>query len=137
MFMVEISGIKLLFTGDANGKERDESSPGTPAYVEKKLLDLNQTFPGILKADVLKVPHHGSETASTKAFIDEVNPKYAIISADTIHHLPRSTVIDRYTNGQRVILRTDQDRARNNDHIFCTSASFGEISCNYKDQFEQ
>jgi beta-lactamase superfamily II metal-dependent hydrolase len=135
--MMEISGVKLLFSGDANGKDRDETSPGTPKYVEKKLLDLDQQFPGILKADVLKVPHHGSETASTQAFIDAVNPKYAIISGDTLHHLPRSTVIDRYTNGQRVILRTDLDRARGNDHIFCTSASRGQTDCNYKDQFEQ
>jgi competence protein ComEC len=137
VFMLEISGVKLLFTGDANGKERDESSPGTPAYVEEKLLDLNQIFPGILGADVLKVPHHGSETASTQDFIDAVNPKYAIISADTIHDLPKTTVINRYTNGERVILRTDRDKAKNIDHILCTSASHGQIECNYRDQFEQ
>ena len=30
--------------------------------------------------DVLKVGHHGSRTSSSKEFIDEINPKYSIIS---------------------------------------------------------
>ena len=30
--------------------------------------------------DVLKVGHHGSKTSSSKSFINELNPKYSIIS---------------------------------------------------------
>ena len=30
--------------------------------------------------DVLKVGHHGSKTSSSKEFINEINPKYGIIS---------------------------------------------------------
>ena len=30
--------------------------------------------------DDLKVGHHGSKTSSGKEFIDEINPKYSIIS---------------------------------------------------------
>ena len=30
--------------------------------------------------DVLKVGHHGSKTSSSREFIDEINPKYSIIS---------------------------------------------------------
>ena len=30
--------------------------------------------------DVLKVGHHGSKTSSSKEFINEINPKYSIIS---------------------------------------------------------
>ena len=30
--------------------------------------------------DVLKVGHHGSKTSSNKEFINEINPKYSIIS---------------------------------------------------------
>ena len=68
------------------------------------------THPGTLKADVLKVPHHGSETASTQAFINAVNPDFAIISASTKHHLPKTTTVDRYENTQRVILSTDEHK---------------------------
>jgi hypothetical protein len=48
--MLEIAGQRLLFTGDANGKERDEDPPGTPGHIEKKLLDLEASHPGTLKA---------------------------------------------------------------------------------------
>ena len=81
VLMFEIDGGRFLFTGGANGKERDEASPGTPGHVEGKLLELEAKFPKTLKADVLKAPHHGSETASTRASVDAVNPKYVIISA--------------------------------------------------------
>ncbi|UKI28469.1 MAG: hypothetical protein L6V78_06015 [Clostridium sp.] len=30
--------------------------------------------------DVLKVGHHGSKTSSDKNFIDEIDPKYSVIS---------------------------------------------------------
>ena len=42
VLMVEIDGIKFLFTGDANGKERKEASPGTPGHVEEKLLAIER-----------------------------------------------------------------------------------------------
>ncbi len=136
VLMVEVSGVRILFTGDENGKERDEASPGTPGHVEAKLLELENKYPGTLKADILKAPHHGSETASTQAFIDKVNPKYVIISASTRYNLPRATVIDRYKAPTRTIFRTDESRAKNNDHIFCSSSSYGQVKCNYKDAFE-
>jgi len=75
----------------ANGKERNEPPPGTPGHIERLLLDLELQNSGVLKADILKVPQHGSETASTQAFIDKVNPKFVIISVNTTYHLPKST----------------------------------------------
>jgi len=36
-----------------------------------------------IHADVLKCGHHGSRTSSSKAFVDAVNPEYAIISCGT------------------------------------------------------
>ena len=85
--MIEIDGVRFLFTGDANGKERAEASPGTPGHVEQQLLTLEAAHPGTLSADVLKAPHHESETASTQAFVDAVDPDFVIISASTISHL--------------------------------------------------
>lgn len=51
-----------LFTGDATEK------------VEKTILNKN------IKADVLKVGHHGSSYSSSQEFLNKVQPKYAIIS---------------------------------------------------------
>jgi glyoxylase-like metal-dependent hydrolase (beta-lactamase superfamily II) len=39
VLMVEIAGSRFLFTGDANGKERDEPGPGTPGHIELQLLN--------------------------------------------------------------------------------------------------
>ena len=141
VLMIEIEGFRFLFTGDANGKERAEPSPGTPGHVEAKLLALHAAHPGLLKADVLKVPHHGSETASTQTFIDAVDPDFAIISASTKHHLPKSTAVARYEDGQRVILRTDVNRKNDNDHILCVispvSDTENQLDCNFEDVFNQ
>jgi beta-lactamase superfamily II metal-dependent hydrolase len=132
VLMLEIGAQRLLFTGDANGKERDEDPPGTPGHIEKKLLDLEASRPGTLKADVIKVPHHGSETANTQAFIDKVNPKFVVISASTSHHLPRDTVVHRYMAPLRTILRTDDRAAFNNDHIICWKDVGQPLDCNYE-----
>ena len=130
VLMVEVSGFRFLFTGDSNGKEREESSPGTPGHVEAKLLALESQFPETLKADVLRVPHHVSETASTQAFIDAINPTIAVISASTLHSLPKDTVVQRYDNVQRTILRADRDRSSDNDHVVCTAVG-ASLSCAY------
>lgn len=125
VFSADIFGHRFLFTGDANGKERDEDSPGTPGHIEQLMLDLDDAVSGTLAAEVLKVPHHGSETASTQSFIDRVNPSFVVISSSTKHELPRQSVVDRYDNGERVILRTDVDRKADNDHIVCSRTRRG------------
>jgi competence protein ComEC len=132
VFTAEIFGYRFLFTGDANGKERDEAPPGTPGYVEKRLLAFEASHAGTLKADVIKVPHHGSETANTQAFIDKVDPDFVVISASTKHHLPKGTVVERYTDGKRVILRTDDNQLNDTDHIVCFQNELGELDCNYE-----
>jgi beta-lactamase superfamily II metal-dependent hydrolase len=63
-----------------------------------------------LSADVLKVGHHGSSSSSSQAFMDAVNPTYAIISvgpAPNEYGHPTSATLDRlYSNGIQVF-RTD------------------------------
>lgn len=63
------------------------------------------------------MPHHGSETSSTGAFISAVNSRYVIITASACHHLPQRRVGERYDTSDRVVLRTDADRRAGNDHI--------------------
>lgn len=82
----------FLFTGDASTK------------VEKKLLDKN------IQSDVLKVGHHGSSYSTSKAFLDKVNPTYAIISVgenNTYKH-PQDEIIKRLENKNIKIYRTDE-----------------------------
>jgi competence protein ComEC len=51
-----------------------------------------------LKADVLVVPHHGSATSSTQAFVDAVSPRYAVFSMGYRNRFghPRAEVVERY-----------------------------------------
>lgn len=66
-----------------------------------------------LRADVLLVPHHGSRTSSTGAFLDAVAPRYALIGAGYRNRFghPRADVLDRYEARGIALLRTDQQGA--------------------------
>ena len=59
--------------------------------------------------DVLKVGHHGSKTSSGKDFIDEINPKYSIISVGKNNRYghPNKEVLNSLENTK--IYRTDED----------------------------
>ena len=62
-----------------------------------------------LRADVLKVGHHGSNTSSSDPFLDAVSPAYAVISdgfENSFHH-PHPLVMERLTAHCAGILRTD------------------------------
>jgi len=51
-----------------------------------------------LRADLLKVPHHGSRTSSTEGFINAVNPRYAVVSVGERSRFghPHEAVVNRY-----------------------------------------
>jgi competence protein ComEC len=62
---------------------------------------------------VLKVPHHGSLTSSSRAFLDRLAPRVAIVSAgrnNTFGH-PAPDVLKRYHEIGAQMFRTDQDGA--------------------------
>jgi competence protein ComEC len=61
-----------------------------------------------LRADVLKVAHHGSRTSSTSEFLDRVKPRHAVISvADpSPYGHPHADVIDRLSAAGAQIWRT-------------------------------
>lgn len=69
----------FLLCGDA-GKavEADLLAAGTP-----------------LKADVIRISHHGSDTASTEAFLTAVDAQYAVISCSERYENPDPVIIDR------------------------------------------
>ncbi len=66
-----------------------------------------------LRADVLVVPHHGSRTSSTEAFVVATSPKLAIFTVgyrNSFHH-PRPEIVARYTAHGARILRSDYSGA--------------------------
>ena len=73
-----------------------------------------------LKADVLKVGHHGSKTSSTQNFLNAVSPKYAAISVgENNKNLPRYSVVSRIEQSNIKIFRTDI----NGDIVFITDGN--------------
>ncbi|MBC2128631.1 DNA internalization-related competence protein ComEC/Rec2 [Listeria marthii] len=80
-----------LFTGDieANG--------------EQKLLDQP------VKADILKVGHHGSKTSTSKEFMQQVQPTFAIISCGVKNRFghPHAETLKTLEAAETMILRTD------------------------------
>lgn len=61
-----------------------------------------------LRADVLKVAHHGSSTSSTAEFLQRVQPRYAVISAASPNPFghPHPEVLDRLRQVGAQILQT-------------------------------
>ena len=89
----EINEYKFMFMGDAGvEKERD-------------ILDKYN----ISDIDVLKVGHHGSKTSSSETFINEINPKYSVISVgkNNSYGHPNKEVLDTLEKSK--IYRTDKD----------------------------
>lgn len=66
--------------------------------------------PGSLNADIVKVPHHGSRTSSTKAFIDAVSADYAVISVGkrSMFGHPHQNVIERWENSGAKVMTTGE-----------------------------
>jgi competence protein ComEC len=54
--------------------------------------------PEALRADVLLVPHHGSKTSSSEAFIDAVSPRWALVQSGYRNRYghPAALVVERY-----------------------------------------
>ena len=66
-----------------------------------------------LSADVLIVPHHGSTTSSSDAFVDQVHPQIAIVPVGYRNRFghPAAVVLARYERLGARVFRTDRDGA--------------------------
>lgn len=64
-----------------------------------------------IQADIIKIGHHGSNTSSSKEFIEKVKPTYAIISVgkENSYKHPNKNVIERLEKIGATILRTDEN----------------------------
>jgi len=86
----------FLFVGDA---EREE---------EKELVHF---YGSRLRADVLKVGHHGSRTSSTKAFLATVDPEVAVISCGVRNRFghPAPPTLATFATTRTRLRRTDHE----------------------------
>jgi competence protein ComEC len=102
----------LLLPGDAEKQ------------AEHTMLEANSAD---LRADVLKVGHHGSKNSTTQEFLDAVAPTIAIISAgdDNPYGHPSPELLERLEASGERVLRTDRDGTM---HIV-TDGDRLEISC--------
>ena len=84
----------FLFTGDAEHVS------------EKDMMTKKQT----LRADVLKVGHHGAKTSTSSTFLNTVKPKHAIISVgkNSYGH-PTSEIVTNLKRQKVNTLRTDKN----------------------------
>ncbi len=92
------------------GRSRVLLSGDIEARSELRLLDEARDA---LPADVLVVPHHGSRTSSTPAFVAAVDPAVAIFTPGYRNRFghPRPEVVARYVARGATTLRTDRDGA--------------------------
>ena len=85
-------GTTLLLTGDISSK------------VEQKLI---KRYPQ-LSADILQVPHHGSKTSSSQAFLNHLSPNIALVSAGYLNrwNMPVPMVSQRYHDSNIPLLNS-------------------------------
>jgi competence protein ComEC len=90
----EYGSVRMLLMGDAEKGE------------EERLVD---AYGAELRADVLKVGHHGSNTSSTAPFLALVRPRVALISvgAGNMYGHPSASVLRALTASGAAVMRTD------------------------------
>nr|VFK51656.1 MAG: competence protein ComEC [Candidatus Kentron sp. TUN]VFK53631.1 MAG: competence protein ComEC [Candidatus Kentron sp. TUN] len=66
-----------------------------------------------IDADILVVPHHGSRTSSSEAFVEAVKPRYALFSVGYRNRfrLPSDTIVTRYQRNGAHVLSSDRHGA--------------------------
>jgi len=127
----DAAGHSALLTGDAEA----------PQEAQMIAADRAQ-----LKAELLLVPHHGSRTSSSAAFLDAVAPRVAIVQAGYRSRFghPAPDVMQRYAERGIAVMRSDRcgawswtaeaawcerDRSRRYWH-FADCGAGGSGSCN-------
>jgi competence protein ComEC len=94
--LARVRGVSVLLAGDAE--------------IEEQHSLLADTGADALRADILKVAHHGSSFQDSE-FLDAVHPKVALVSvgADNAYGHPSMPVLRRLADNGARVLRTDRD----------------------------
>lgn len=99
VFMIHYGQYRILVTGDLDAAGEKEMI----AYYEKKgRLDF-------LRADILKVGHHGSITSTSDEFLDVVQPEAAVIQVGVynIYGHPNAKIIEKLCQRGIIVKRND------------------------------
>ena len=93
VLMIQYGEKKFLFTGDME------------AYAENQLV--NSLYS--LKADVLKVGHHGSYSSTSQAFLNKVDPDYGVVFCQwgNEYEHPHAAPMSRLEKADVELFRTD------------------------------
>lgn len=94
VFLLQHGENRFLFSGDAEEE------------AEKDIVAANAD----LAADVYQAGHHGSRTSSTIAWMQAVNPTYAVISCEEGNRYghPHAEVLNRFRERGTLVFRTDE-----------------------------
>ncbi len=92
VLLIRYGDVELLFAGDAEREAEAEMLHRWSPLIGE----------GLLRADIVKVGHHGSRTSSTAGWIDAVLEPGGIavvsVARQNIYRLPNAEVLDRWTN---------------------------------------
>ena len=95
---------KIAFTGDAEGKDSSVGNGAELDFIERNKLKK-------FDIDVIKAGHHGSDTSTSNAILDFLDPEYCVVSvaSKNTHKHPRPQFIDRITNYKDKNIKDDND----------------------------
>lgn len=118
--ILKVGNVKFYFLNDYKTANENENSLIIYTKIEKQNILLmgdageeNENYLinnyDLPEVDILKVGHHGSRTSSSKAFIDEIKPKYSLISAGKNNRYghPHKKTLQNLNDS--IIYRTDKD----------------------------
>lgn len=111
VFKVVYKNAEFLFTGDIE-KEAEEKLGKSD-----------------ISSDVLKVAHHGSNTSSTRDFINKVKPKICVIQVGKNNYGQPDADVLKYLNSVSKVYRTDEDGAiiiKTDGNKFIVNTMFGK-----------
>ncbi|MDA1379811.1 hypothetical protein PCI56_07995 [Plesiomonas shigelloides subsp. oncorhynchi] len=104
---------RVLLTGDID-------AAGEALLVQQSVQQLVQNGSDI-RADIMTIPHHGSRSSSTLAFLQAVQPQAALVSAGRFNQWrhPRAEILARYQQQQIPVWNTI-DNGQISVHFFPT-----------------
>lgn len=99
VLLIKYGEIDILMTGDATTLSEE-------AYIKFAF----ENGIDIKNIDILKVPHHGSDSSSGQELIDAITPKISLISCGRNNRYghPKEEIVDRLAKSKSQIIRTDQ-----------------------------